>query len=417
MGGWFSLLSACGAFCKILFFLNHLSVNGLHDSHYFSPTPANADKQTHIQLVMNALHPLIAVGLLALPSPAQEPTPPKTDTTLVDSILGELGELEAPVEYGSQDSFIGIHGFFDLVYRNGENQNAGFDLHHANLLLDVAVSQDADARIEFEWEHGGNAVETDQIYLDYHPFANNTSFLMGRFYTPFGVERRVWYPPVSKTVTRPLVFREVVPGNWYETGAMVVWKDQDKDPMFQVEAALTNGLGASLDTNPRTARQSTDNNQGLMFSGRAGMEIDAVGGGFSWASGNYDGDDQNAFRYLGVDVGIELEVASLNAEWVSSTVDTPLAPGGSFDRDGWYVQVYCPVLKEEQEFGLFTRFDRVDPDSRVADANDRNATSLGLRWVPSSQVTFKMEYQKVNPTAQGNWPGQDLFALQVVLDF
>jgi hypothetical protein len=367
----------------------------------------------------NTIRITFALGLLASPLTAQDPTQleQSQDPTLVDSILGELEGLQSPAEYGSQNSFVGVHGFFDLVYRNGENQGSGFDLHHANLLLDVAVSQDTDVRLEFEWEHGGDSVEADQVYLEYHPGSDNLSILMGRFYAPFGMERHVWYPPASRTVTRPLAFREIVPGNWYETGAMVKWHADGDKPLYQIEAAITNGLGASMATDVRDARQSRNNNQNLMISGRAGVNVKSVSGGVSWANGKYDDDSQNSFSYLGIDLGATWEDWELIAEWVTSTVDEPSAPGGSFDRHGWYMQAFYSLYAEPEELGVFGRFDRLDPDNSTRDADDRSATSVGLRWVPTPRVTFKLEYQKVNFLAAGPWPGEDLIAIQVVFDF
>jgi len=107
----------------------------------------------------------------------------------------------------------------------------------------------------------------------------------------------------------------------------------------------------------------------------------------------------------------------LTAEWVTSTVDEPSAPGGSLDRHGWYMQAFFALFTEPQEFGFFGRFDRLDPNNSIRDADDRSATSVGLRWVPSPRVTFKLEYQKVNFLATGPWPEEDSIAFQAVLDF
>ena len=372
---------------------------------------------------MRIAHPIIALFFCSVPALAQEPAdsdtlPQEPDNTLVDSILESLDEFDSTVEYGNQGSFIGLHGFFDLEFISGQGQASSFDLHHANLLLDVAVSEDADARVEFEWEHGGDTVEVDQVFLDYHPFVSDVSIRFGRFYAPFGMERHVWYPPVSKSITRPLVFREVVPGNWYETGAMVVWKSNDEGLGFDLEAAITNGLGTDLALNPRTARQARDNNNSKMLSGRMGVrDAELWTCGASFASGKYDLAGDDSFRYIGFDFGMDLEMLELDAEWVSSDVDSTTAPGGSFGRDGWYVQAFVPLPLEEQDFGCFARYDSIDPDDSVRNADDRNAASIGLRWIPSAQVTFKLEYQKVDHQSPGVWPGEDMIAFQAVLDF
>jgi hypothetical protein len=360
---------------------------------------------------------LLALGILAGQLPAQEPETPVSDPTLIDSILEEMETLESPAEYGSQGSFVGIHGFFDLEFKNGDNQGSSFDLHHANLLFDVALAQDTDVRLEFEWEHGGDSVEVDQAFFDYHPFETPLALIFGRFYAPFGRERFHWYPPASKTASRPFAFREVVPGNWYETGFMVKWQDQTNAPQFTAEAAISNGLGDVLDTTVRDARQTRNNNQSVMLSGRLGFLHEAFEAGVSFANGKYDDQGQNGYQYLGADFATAFADCELSGEWVSSTVDDPTATGGDFIRDGWYLLAYYPVLTDEHDVGVFARFDRVDPDSRVRDADDRSAAILGLRWAPTERITFKFEYQNVQFSAAGNWPGEDLFLVQAVLDF
>ena len=360
---------------------------------------------------------LLALGISAGQLPAQEPEAPAPDPTLVDSILEELETMESPAEYGSKGSFVGIHGFFDLEYKNGENQGSSFDLHHANLLFDIALAQDTDVRLEFEWEHGGDSLEVDQAFLDYHPFEQPIGLVFGRFYAPFGRERLNWYPPASKTASRPYAFREVVPGNWYETGIMIKWQDQANDPQFTAEAAVTNGLGDALDSSARSARQTRNNNQNLMLSGRLGFLHQAFEAGVSFANGKYDDSGQNGYQYVGADFATTLADLDLSGEWVTSTVDDPTASGGEFIRDGWYLLAYYPVLTAEYDMGVFARFDQVDPDDRVRDANDRSAAVLGLRWAPTERITFKFEYQNVNFSAAGNWPGGDLFFFQAVLDF
>ena len=360
---------------------------------------------------------LVAVGFLVGQLHGQEPTSDQEDPNLVDSILGQLESMESSAEYGSKSSFIGIHGFFDLEYKNGDNQGSTFDLHHANLLFDIALAQDTDVRLEFEWEHGGDTVEVDQAFLDFHPFEQPLSMIFGRFYAPFGRERFNWYPPASVTASRPFAMREIVPGNWYETGLMLKWVDEEEDPSWIIETAASNGLGDDLDVGVRSARQTRNNNGNVMLSGRVGYMHEAAEAGVSFANGKYDDNGSDAFQYLGVDFTTKLWDCELTGEWVSSSVDEASAPGGEFERHGWYLLAYYPILDENHDVGVFGRFDRIDPDDRVRDADDRSAATIGIRWAPTERITFKFEYQNINHLANGSWPEEDLFFFQAVLDF
>lgn len=365
------------------------------------------------------LHPLTAILLAVLP-PVQEPAgqdPPPA--SLTEALLQQM-EDGHQLEYGDQRSLVSFHGFLELDYHDEDGAPSTFDLHHANLLLDVTVATDLDGRFEFEWEHGAAKVEMDQVYLRYHPWADDRpTFVLGRFYAPFGIERQIWYPPLSRTITRPLATQEVVPNSWYESGAMIDWRLPAGPGSLHAEAAVSNGLGPVLDTNLRAARQERDTNQDKMLSGRLGYDhASGWSAGASFASGRYDLAGDQSFSFLGADLAGDLGPVELSAEWILSEVDAPASPGRSLRRQGGYVLAYLPVYQgAASELGTFVRADAVDPDDDRHDAADRNSYSLGLRWVPTSHLTLKLEAQFVDQDLPGPHRLGDSIWLQAVLDF
>ena len=363
--------------------------------------------------------PLLALAAVA-PARSQEPGDGPGKADLLDQLLEEF-ETGSDLEYGGRNAILSLHGFLQLEFRDADGDVSSFDLHHANLLFDVAVNEHTDARLEFEWEHGAGKVEMDQVFLDYHPWdAAGPSFILGRFYAPFGVERHVWFPPVNLAVTRPLVMREVVPGSWYESGAMVRYSAEAASGIFLVETALSNGLGPALTTSVRAARQEQDSNQNKMLSGRLGWShASGFGVGLSGAAGKHDPAGTQSYRFLGADASLDLEAVQLVGEWVQSEMDDPAAPGDSRGGTGWYLQAYAPLVDSQggAELGAFVRADSVDPDRDIRDSADRDAVSIGLRWVPAAHLSFKLEYQAVSHDHPGPHANGDTIWFEAVLDF
>jgi len=365
-------------------------------------------------LVLLLASPLPQGELPSRSSTSRSPAPPN----LFEKLFSE-GSQEVPrTEYGSDQSMVGFHGFLDTVYRDRRGAGTTFETAHANLLLDVALHEDLDARLEFEWENGGQEVEADQVFLDYHPWENGPSFIAGQFYAPFGVERRNWYPPRNPLVSRPRVFREVVPGNWYESGAMLKWLGGRDTARWSLEGAVSNGLGQDLATDPRLARQRNDNNSSKMYSGRAGIRLaKLVEFGTSFATGKWDDAGRNGYSYWGADLGLETSPVSFLAEWVQSRVKDPTAPGGSLGRSGWYLQAVLPWQRGGETYQAFARIGGVDPNDDVRDASDRRLYSLGGSWAPYQELVFKLEYQWVDHRVTPASGSGNTLWLQAVVSF
>ncbi|RMH03381.1 MAG: hypothetical protein D6702_06115 [Planctomycetota bacterium] len=355
--------------------------------------------------------------------PPSDPVPTASDPDLVDALLSEFSSRNEPrTEYGAADSFLSIHGFLELVYDDPAGDVSSLDAHHANLLLDIALSPTLDGRVEFEWEHGAAKTEMDQVYLDWHPWdGDGPSFLAGRFYAPFGVERRTWYPPINPAVSRPLVMTEVVPGSWYETGLMLRQDLTVGGGEARLEGAVVNGLGPTLPTGVRGARQEQDTNADKALVGRLGWSLPDAGFecGLSAAGGRYDQAGDQSYSYLGADASLDLGPVDLTGEWVRSELDDPAAPGGSRARHGWYLQALAPLAagQDGSRLEALIRADSVEPDDDVVDASDRDALSLGLRWLPEPHLVLKLEYQFVSHDQAGAWPNGNTIYLSAVLDF
>jgi hypothetical protein len=136
----------------------------------------------------------------------------------VQAYLQSVSGEDISLRYGSASTLVSTHGFLHALLTDTAETHSEFDLHHVYLFFQTFLKEYAEAWIEVEFEHGSEKIELDQAEIRLTPFDLDLTLAMGRFYAPFGVERFTWYHPTSELVTRPVAFRQVVPGNWYETG-------------------------------------------------------------------------------------------------------------------------------------------------------------------------------------------------------
>ncbi|MCH8293399.1 hypothetical protein IH992_20135 [Candidatus Poribacteria bacterium] len=130
------------------------------------------------------------------------------------------------LKYGAEESFVEVHGFMDLVFldfeadgkREGEST---FDNRHFNVFFKSDIRENLSIIAEVEYEHGGKDVELDRGEVQLN-LSEAAIVKAGRFYTPFGIERLVWYANLNKFVSRPLPLLQIVPGNWYANGVQLM---------------------------------------------------------------------------------------------------------------------------------------------------------------------------------------------------
>ncbi|MFQ5504713.1 MAG: porin [Planctomycetota bacterium] len=355
--------------------------------------------------------------VLAAAAMAQEPPPP-------DEAHGMEAQLVMPehedstAAYGSEDFVVSIHGFLDLKYEDSQDKRSSFDLHHANLFIEGSIDDELEAVIEIEYEHGSERIELDQTEILYRPAGSSLTLAAGRFYAPFGIERFTWYPPLNPMISRPAVFRHVVPGNWYETGLRADYRrGLGEELELRGELAVTNGLGSDARTDVRAARQFRDNNSNRALIGRLSGDIgEKLTLGVSGATMKYD--ERNRISFAGVDAEYREDRLLLRGEWVRSRVEDPQGAAGDFSREGFYVLgSYRLWADGDSHLDLAGRIETIDRNKSVDSNTDLSSYAIGLGLAPRSNLGLKLEYQW-NAARHGLSPGSTNTAvLQVVLDF
>ncbi len=341
-------------------------------------------------------------------------TPPDDGLSL-DDFTGPDDAAQPLPEYGSEATVVDIHGFTQAQYVDYENAPSTFDLQNAFLFFGADLGDYAQVWTEVEYEHGSELIELDQAEL--RLLYEGTTLGLGRFYGPFGIERRHWYPSSNPLVTRPDAFRHVVPNSWYETGVRV---DHSRDLggwRMRAELSLTNGLGDEANTDIRAARGFRDNNSGKALIGRLGLApSEDLEFGLSAATMEYARDD--AIEFVGLDVEYKADPWLLRAEAVQSSVEDSVGALGNFDREGLYLLLSREVFhRDRQRLDLSLRYDLLDGNDRLVDELDYSAFSIAAKWHPLPSVVVVPEWRFFEGRHGGDPADDSAFLLGVSIEF
>lgn len=280
---------------------------------------------------------------------------------------------------------------------------------------------------EVEFETGGDDVEIDQSFIEWDLFEEEEllALRLGKFYVPFGIERRFQNAPQNPLVDRPSPFLHIIPGTYSDTGLMLRGEHvlgEFPELVAGFELALLNGLGADLFDSTRDARQNRDNNANKAAAGRLGLRYDRwLEIGASYLRGEYDDSDEDDVYALGADLYATWGGFALRSEYVFSGADLPalvdangvpcsdptpgcaglVAPitvlGGKLHRRGWYAEgsyrhqpAWAGVFRDLQ---YVARFDVLDEDDDVLDLLDVRRLALGMVARPFAPLRLKLQYE------------------------
>lgn len=334
--------------------------------------------------------------------------------------------LEAQeLKYGSEEFFVEIHGFFAQEYFDFQsdgkrNGTPSFDNHYFYLFINPRIRQNLWLETEIEYEHGGQKIELDRVEL-FWQIAESATVYMGRFYAPFGIERKYWYPSLNPLISRPMLSQVITLANWYSVGVGINGTIPLGTTTFNYDAALANGLTSPLRDvlHPGNVSLSPmrDNNADKALTGRIGFSpFQYLELGASFYTGKYDADERYRISFLGSDVDLEFRNLSLRGEYVWSPVETAQ---GDHRRSGFYLQIAYQLLKEHKYLnylGLTARYDTLDLDRDDTNNEDLNRLTLGLNISPYPHFLFKIDYEIVTERAAPGLANNGIW-IQAVLDF
>ncbi len=361
-------------------------------------------------------------------SPHQETKSRRVEDKL--RFLPSLSYAGGVLHYGTTEERIQLHAFVDIEYTDAgpDGSRSGvstFDNHHANLFVRSHLGPNLLGHIEIEYEHSGDTVEIDQAYLEWGAL-DWLSLRAGRFYTPFGIERLVWYSPTNALVSRPEAMRQIVPGNFYAAGLLALGVlEPFAGDRLTYEIAITDGLGDDALDNRRGSRQTRDNNSSRALSGRLGYAFGRQTEiGASYHHQRYSTDSDLDLTFLGLDFSTRWNGWELRSEWVRAildeptSADRPIIDDNELEQEGWYAQLAYSFHWNREllpELRLISRYDVVDFDRDIQGNDDRRLWSVGFNLLLLDHLRTKFEYQFISE--DGPSQDDDAFLFQMVLDF
>ncbi|GAX63024.1 hypothetical protein SCALIN_C46_0029 [Candidatus Scalindua japonica] len=255
---------------------------------------------------------------------------------------------------------------------------------------------------ELEIEEGFEVYEIERCALDWKVFNNKCVLRVGKFYYPFGIERLVENAVNNKLIDRPNPSIKIIPGTYSDEGLELygnlpfLYKTR-----LQYEFAATNGLSSF---EGKGEQHLDDNNDDISLGGRLGVEIlpDFEIGG-SYSTGKYDDDERYRMDFVGVDALFRRGGFEIRGEYIRSNVERPTDAGGSFDREGYYIQTsykFLPDINYIEHIEVVGRFDSVDPDDLVTNEGDMDRVAVGVNLSPSHHFILKLQYEMENEATE-----------------
>lgn len=371
---------------------------------------------THVR---RALGPARVVALtLALASGAAH-AEDSADTSWMDPANAAEGVdstvPEGDKSFGTELDFLGLDvswsGYGDVIFSNTPGTFT-FDAYHFNPILGARLGKDVWAELELEFEHGGSEILVEYGLLDFTPHPE-ISLRLGQFLVPVGEWNDTFHPSFRwLQVTRPSMFKDVVPGVWSDVGVQVFGRLGAGDSAaVYYNVFVVNGLGGdavdrATEFPIRELRGNViDNNLDKAAGARArvalfeGRKVGAVSLSVSGYSGELLPEVGHRFTVADAALRLALGPITVQGEFAQNFLGGGAEMFTPFER-GAYGQVRGTVGKTT----LAGRYDYVDSNIGLHHAV---AASCGYQVRTFWNVRGEVAY----PIAEGRtWPDASLMS-------
>jgi len=331
-----------------------------------------------------------------------------------DSING-MGPAASKVYYSKSPLSIGGYGemYWSSPDNEGQSGDAYADVYRFVPYIGYKFSDNIILNTEIEFEHGGEEVTIEFMYLD---FLINPAFnvQVGHMLVPMGLVNMRHEPTLFNTVQRPDVERYLIPSTWHETG--IIAYGEIGETNLNYTAGIINALELNNSDNKpgnvtkswiRSGRVGSEENgpmQRVAFVGR--LDYTGIAGLLAGGSLYYGAGTQG--RPSGVDAFIyELhavyEKAGFKVKGVYTATSVSHAEKifseAADGAEGYYVNAEYNVLamaSTTYKLPVFAQFEHYNPVSSVAGGArpdlEQTNTTVGLNYFPLDQVVLKADY-------------------------
>ena len=336
-------------------------------------------------------------------------------TVDVDASNNGMGPAASKVYYSKSPLSIGGYGemYWASPDSEGPAGDAYTDLYRFVPYIGYKFSDDIILNTEIEFEHGGEEVTIEFMYLDFL-FDPAFNVQLGHLLVPMGLVNMRHEPTLYNTVQRPGVERYLIPSTWHETGVLAYGDVGETG--FSYTAGIFNALALDNDDNMpgnvtekwiRSGRVGSEENgpmQRVAFVGR--LDYTGIAGLLAGGSVYYGAATQG--RPSGVDAFIyemhgvyEHSGFKLKGVYTAMSVSNAerIFAEAADGAEGYYVNAEYNVLAQaatSKRLPLFVQYEHYNPVSSVAGGPrpdyEQTDTTVGLNYFPLDQVVLKADY-------------------------
>lgn len=342
---------------------------------------------------------------------------------------GEVGKSEgSSAKSLLERTHFGGYGELDYIFTrengNGKGGNS-FDPHRIVLYMDSQLSPWIDLKTELEWEHGGvkdelneegelsGEVAVEQAFVDFK-LSPAFNVKAGVMLVPLGAVNLYHEPTNFNSTERPALDQFLIPSTWSEMGAGI-HGSLGKKADYQLLAL--NGLDGSkfsAKKGLRDGRQNLnlDNNNGKAVAGRLELRpAENLYTNLSFYHGNSAVKGRALTTIGAFDGKYSLGSVDLAGEYVfvyqDKTANLGVTDIGR-TMSGYWVEGAWHILPSTMKTGrlaeadalVFARWSEFDTQQgEIADPSqssgrfDRNYTTFGVVFKPTTTVSIKADYQ------------------------
>ena len=328
-----------------------------------------------------------------------------------------MGAAASKVYYSENPLSIG--GYGEVYFSNPSNNDAFTDVYRFIPYIGYKFSDNIVLNTEIEFEHGGEEVAIEFLYLDFliNQYAN---IRVGQQLVPMGLINLRHEPTLFPTVLRPETETYVIPSTWNELGVSVYGSTD----YVEYQAGIINALNLnSLETqtsdkkwikNARRGSKEKIAAKKAAFVGRADyVGIDGLKTGASVYYGNGSNTDTPLPQVGESDLSMfiyEIHAAYkknglfANALWTQASLNgADKIPGTNVAKkaQGGYANIGYNFFRHLPENSLnmpiFYQYEKYNPVKEVANGtstySDISSHTVGVNYFPHEQVVLKAEYQ------------------------
>ncbi len=293
---------------------------------------------------------------------------------------------------------------------NVNHEGSNFDLPHFNPCLSARIGKRGRAEIEFEYEHGGEEIKVEYGYFEY-ALLDALNVRAGMLLVPVGMFNAYLHPSFRwDQVTRPRMFKDVVPAVWHSPGVELFGQAQlGNKSWFEYSLFAVNGLGMAAGTDPSTLDDGShtirgmrdnfpeDNNRDKGLGGRVGLHIRRgrrlrVRGGISVYTGAVDATADTRFTLADFDLYVEAMGFVFRTEIAQSFLGPSDDPMGLYETGLYVLGGYRWDIGEDGYLKPSLRFDYAAERAWMdRPLSKHRELALALTYAPATMWSLRTE--------------------------